>query len=68
MKKSITLSAISIENLKTPNYHIFLYKVLILFCYLRDTNNETTFEKEESIDILKLLCLTNNTKEYQANT
>ena len=26
MKKSITLSAISIENLKTLNYHIFLYK------------------------------------------
>ena len=26
MKKSITLSVISIENLKTLNYHIFLYK------------------------------------------
>ena len=26
MKKSITLSALSIENLKTLNYHIFLYK------------------------------------------
>ena len=58
---------ISIENYKNPKILGILEKTLNLSVVYSMCNQEyeTIFKEEESIEILKVLCLTNNMKEHQ---
>ena len=57
---------ISIENYKNPKILGILEKTLNLSVVYSMCNQEyeTIFKEEESIEILKVLCLTNNMKEH----
>ena len=61
--------SINTENLKKPKYHIFFFfkKTLNLSTVYNkcDHEYEKIFKKEESIGILKILRLINDTEEYQ---
>ena len=53
--KSIVLSVISIENLKTLKTHIrhnYIWKIVFDKCC---SNNDTIYEKEEPFELLKIL-------------
>ena len=58
---------ISIENYKNPKISGILEKTLSLSVVYGMCNQEyeKIFKEEESIEILKILCLTNNIKEHQ---
>ena len=59
---------ISIENYKNPKILGILGKTLNLSVVCSMCNQEEyekIFKEEESIEILKVLCLTNNMKEHQ---
>ena len=60
-KKTIALSAISIENLKTRKYHRFFYITLVLsiICEKSGSKHKTIFKEQESIEISKISCLIN---------
>ena len=60
------LSAIKLEDLKTLKFHTF-YKTLVLsiICDKCGSKDETILIGEESIELLKILCLINKMKEYQ---
>ena len=57
---------IDAENLKKLKYHIVLkyIKSLIVYSYCGH-EYKTIFKEEESIEILKIIGLTNNIGEYQ---
>ena len=58
--------AINIENFKKLKYHIFLETLYLSIIYSKCGHEyEKIFEKEESIEILKILGLINNKEEYQ---
>ena len=69
MKKSIALSAISIENLKSPNCQTLFTKhsLFVLFVISSAVKIKKYFKEEESIEILKVFGLINNTEGYQMN-
>ena len=58
---------ISIENYKNPKISGILEKTLSLSVIYSMCNQEyeKIFKEEKSIEILKILCLTNNIKEHQ---
>ena len=58
---------ISIKNYKNPKISGILEKTLRLSVIYSMCNQEyeKIFKEEESIEILKILCLTNNIKENQ---
>ena len=66
MLKSSTLSVISIEDLKTLKYQIFLVKHLffLLLVISFAVLIKKIFKGKELIEILKILVLINNMKEY----
>ena len=69
MKKSIALSAISIENLKSLNCQTLFTKhsLFVLFVISSAVKIKKYFKEEESIEILKVFGLINNTEGYQMN-
>ena len=61
LKKSIVLLAINIENLETLKYHIFFKKKLgLLFAVTVVMIIKNMFKEEESVEILKIVCLSNS--------
>ena len=58
---------VSIENYKNPKISGILEKTLSLSVVYSMCNQEyeKIFKEEESIEILKILCLTHNIKEHQ---
>ena len=60
-KKRIPLSVTNTENLETLKYHIFVDKTLVrsIICDKCGNNDEKIFKEEHSIEILKILDLTN---------
>ena len=61
LKKSIVLLAINIENLETLKYHIFFKKTLgLLFAVTVVMIIKNMFKEEESVEILKIVCLSNS--------
>ena len=61
LKKSIVLLAINIENLETLKYHIFFKKTLgLLFAVTVVMIIKNMFKEEESVEILKIVCLSHS--------
>ena len=61
LKKSIVLLATKIENLETLKYHIFFKKTLgLLFAVTVVMIIKNMFKEEESVEILKIVCLSNS--------
>ena len=51
------------NNIKKLKYYVFFKKTLFLLSVIM--NMKKIFEEEESIEILKILCLFTNLEEYQ---
>ena len=61
LKKSIVSLATKIENLETLKYHIFFKKTLgLLFAVTVVMIIKNMFKEEESVEILKIVCLSNS--------
>ena len=61
LKKSSVLLGINIENLETLKYHIFFKKTLgLLFAVTVVMIIKNMFKEEESVEILKIVCLSNS--------
>ena len=61
LEKSIVLLGINIENLETLKYHIFFKKTLgLLFAVTVVMIIKNMFKEEESVEILKIVCLSNS--------
>ena len=69
MNKIYCIRCINYGKFKNTKISHIFYKTLVLyvFCDELGSKDETIFNKEESIQILKILGLINDMQEYQTN-